>query len=141
MSLNSPSNLAVPRHCFFCGSSLCLFFVRFLAQLSRMLIWRTYSIGRPPSAVVCNRPSSSSSALFKHLLRNHWANQSQIPYGASVEWGNESLLKWSWSHYLDGRYAIYGKNLKHLLLLNLKAENLATWIASSDARVLPNLPK
>ena len=74
----------------------------FLAHLSRRLIWWAYRIGRPPS---------SSSTLFKHLLlRNHWADQSHISYGASMGWGNESLLKRSWSHDQDGR--IYDKNLK-----------------------------
>ena len=44
--------------------------------------------------------------IFKNLLlRNHWANQSQISYGASIEWGNESLFNWSRSHNQDGRHA------------------------------------
>ena len=72
-----------------------------LAHLSR---W-AYSIGRPPSSVVRRRPSSSST-LFKHLLlRNHWANWSQISYGAFTGWGNESLYIWSRSHDQDGRHA------------------------------------
>ena len=50
------------------------------------------------------RRRPSSSTLFKHLLlRNHWANQSQISYGASMLWGNKNLHKWSWSHDQDGR--------------------------------------
>ena len=58
------------------------------------------------SSVVVRRRPSSSSTLFKHLLlRNHWANQSQISYGASMRWRNESLLKCSWSHDEDGRHA------------------------------------
>ena len=78
----------------------------FLAHLSWRLICWAYRIGRPPS-------SSSSSTLFKHLLlRNHWANQSQISYGASMGWGNESLLKWSWWHDKMAAMAICGKNLK-----------------------------
>ena len=65
-----------------------------LAHLSRRLIWWVYRIGRPPSSVVRRTPSSST--LFKHvLLRNHWANQSQISYGASMGWENYSLLKLS----------------------------------------------
>ena len=34
---------------------------------------------------------------------------------------------------------IYGKNLKHLLLWNQKADDIETWYASSGARVLPSL--
>ena len=46
-------------------------------------------IGRPPSSVVHRRTSSSTH--FKYLLlRNNWANQSQISYEASTGWGNEN---------------------------------------------------
>ena len=34
----------------------------------------------------------------QHLLRNCWANQSQISCGAAVRWGIKSLFKWSWSY-------------------------------------------
>ena len=55
-----------------------------------------------------------SSTLFKHLLiRNHWAYWSQISYGVSMEWGNESLFKLSWSHdqsWLPSPYVV--KTLK-----------------------------
>ena len=88
----------------------------FLAHLSRGLIWWACRIGRASLSIVRRRPSST---LFKHLLlRNQSANQSQISYGASMGWGNESLLKWSWSHDQDGYMTkmaampIYGKNLK-----------------------------
>ena len=60
----------------------------FLAHLSQRLIWWVYRIGIPPSSVVVVRQKfwcRTSSTLFKHLLlRNHWANQSQISYGAFV---------------------------------------------------------
>ena len=58
--------------------------------------------------------SSSSSTMFKHLLlRNRFANQSQILCGASLGRGNESLYKWSRSHDQDGRHAhIWLKPLK-----------------------------
>ena len=50
--------------------------------------------------------SSSSSTMFKHLLlRNRFANQSQILCGASLGRGNESLYKWSRSHDQDGHHA------------------------------------
>ena len=41
--------------------------------------------------------------IFTLLPRNHRANQSQISYGASMEWGNESLFNWWHDH--DGRHA------------------------------------
>ena len=49
------------------------------------------------------RPSVN---IFKHLLLwNHWANWTQISYGDSLGWGNESLFKFSLSHDQDGRHA------------------------------------
>ena len=48
--------------------------------------WWAYRIGRPPSSVV---------HTFKHLLRNHLANQSQISYGTSI--GQTVQVTWpSW---------------------------------------------
>ena len=81
-----------------------------LAHLSHRLIGELIGyIGlRRPSVVVVvvrRRRRTSSSTLFKHLLRNHWASQSQISYGASMGWGNECLFKWPWSHDQDGRHA------------------------------------
>ena len=59
-----------------------------------------YASSRRPSSV---RPSST---MLKHLLlRNRWADQSQILCGASLGRGNESLYKWSRSHDQDGRHA------------------------------------
>ena len=52
---------------------------------------------RRPSVVVNN---------FKHLLlRNRWADQSQILCGASLGRGNDILLAASGSHDQDGRHA------------------------------------
>ena len=79
-----------------------------LAHLSRRLRGEllVYQWLRRPSSVV--RPSSvrPSVNIFKHLLLwNHWANWTQISYGDSLGWGNESLFKWLWSHDQDGRHA------------------------------------
>ena len=41
----------------------------------------------------------------QQLLCSLWANFAQISYGASLGWGNEKLLKWSWFIDQDGRYA------------------------------------
>ena len=43
--------------------------------------------------------------IFKHLLWNHWANWTQISYGAILGHGNKSFFKWSWSHDQDGHHA------------------------------------
>ena len=60
-----------------------------------------FSIPLTPASLVL--PSVN---IFKHLLLwNHRANQTQISYGDSLGWGNESLFKWSWSHDQDGSHA------------------------------------
>ena len=40
---------------------------------------------RPIKAKILVEPPWERETLFKHLLRNHWANQSQISYEASME--------------------------------------------------------
>ena len=52
------------------------------------------SVRRRPSVRRSSSPSVRrlSTTLFEHVLRNRWANQSQILYGASMGRGNESLL-------------------------------------------------
>ena len=70
---------------------------------------------------------TSSSILFKHLLRNHGANQSQISYRASTGWKNESLFDRSWSHDQDSRHVVkIFKNLHR----NQKADDIETWYAA-----------
>ena len=61
-----------------------------------------YPSSRRPSVV---RPSSVVNN-FKHLLlRNRWADQSQILCGASLGRGNDILFAASGSHDQDGRHA------------------------------------
>ena len=80
----------------------------FLAHLSRRFIGEL-SIGRPPSSV---RRLSSTLFFYKHLLlRNHWANQSQISYGASIGWGNEIFSNGPGHMPKMAALPIYGKNL------------------------------
>ena len=74
----------------------------FLAHLSRRLIGEL--IVYPWSGVRC-RPSSSYVHIFKHLLLQNLADQSQILCGASLGRGNESLFGASGSHDQDGRHA------------------------------------
>ena len=81
---------------------------RFLAHLSRRLIGELIGYqwsGVRPSSV--RRPSSSSVVNnFKQLLlRNRWADQSQILCGASLGRGNDILFAASGSHDQDGRHA------------------------------------
>ena len=101
--------------------------------------WWTYRIGRPPSSVIC--PSVCPlSTLFKHLLRNHWANWSQISCEVSIGLGNECLFKRPGHMTKMAAMPIYGKN-KNLLLWNQKADDLETWYATLGAQVLPSLFK
>ena len=79
-----------------------------LAHLSRRLIGELivyqWSGVRRPSV----RPSSvrpSSTMLKDLLLRNCWADQSQILCGASLGRGNYILFVASGSHDQDGRHA------------------------------------
>ena len=76
--------------------------------------WWAYRIGRPVSSI------RLLSTLFKHLLfRNHWADWSQISYGVSMDQGNKSLFKRSWSHDQDGHHAhiyIYWPSLPRVCL-------------------------
>ena len=56
-------------------------------------------------------------------------------------WGNESLLNGPGHMTKMATMAIYGINLKNLLLRNQMADDLETWYASSGVRVLPSLLK
>ena len=106
MSFDRPINVCIlnaKRNALFLNCS-------FLAHLSRRLVWWAYRTGRPPSYVVVCRPSST---LFKQLLlRNHWANQSQISYGAFMGWGNKVCSNGPGHMTKMPAIPIYGKNLK-----------------------------
>ena len=79
--------------------------------------------------------------LFKHLLRNDWADWSQISYGVSMGWGNKSFSNGPGHMTKMAAMPTYGKNLKKSSSPELKADDLDTWYAASGARVLPNLFK
>ena len=54
-------------------------------------------------------------------------------------WGNESLLKCSWSHDQEWPPCPYMvKTLNNLLLWNQKADDLESWYATSGAQVSSN---
>ena len=74
----------------------------FLAHLSQMLI------GELIRLLMVRRPSVRHPVGVVHkdlLLRNRFANQSQILCGASLGRGNDILFAASWSHDQDGRHA------------------------------------
>ena len=58
-----------------------------------------------PASVRRRRPSSSFIMLKDLLLRNRFANQSQILLGASLGRGNDILFAASGSHDQDGGHA------------------------------------
>ena len=104
-----------------------------LAHLSQRLIGEliVYSCSGVRPSVVRRRRTSSYVVVhnFKHLLlRNRWADQSQILCGASLGRGNEILFAASGSHDQDGRHAhIWSKPFKNLLLQNRRADFHETW--------------
>ena len=60
-----------------------------------------------PQGSVCPHPGAIYmyiTMIFKDLLRNRLANQSQTLCGAFLGRVNESLYNWSRSHDLDGRH-------------------------------------
>ena len=86
----------------FRGEVSCLPAALLLAHLSRrligVLIGYSWSVRR-------RRPSLFFTMLKDLLLRNCWANHSQILCGASLGRGNESLFPASGSHDQDGPHA------------------------------------
>ena len=131
------TDFVLTRQCDMNKKQLLLF--KFLAHLSRRLIWWAYRIGRPPSSIV---RCMSSSTLFNHFLhRNHWASQSRM----ELLWDGGTKVCSNGPGHMTKMVAmpIYGKNLKkiNLFLWNQKADELETWYVSSGARVLPGLLK
>ena len=79
-----------------------------------------------------HRRCPSSTMLKDLLLRNRFADQSQILCGASLGRGNDILFAASGSHDQDGRHAhIWSKPFKNLLLQNRKADFHETWYVAS----------
>ena len=78
----------------------------FSANLSRRLMGEliVYQRLRRPSV----RPSfvvlPSVNIFYHRLLWIHEANWTRISYRKSSWCGNESLFKWSWSHYQNGHH-------------------------------------
>ena len=94
--------------------------------------WWAYCIGRPPL----------SSTLFKHHhLRNHWANRSQISYGASMGWGNESvqMVLVTWPRWPPCSYMV--KTFKNLLQSRIAMSLRLSIYSIGQSRVLPSLFK
>ena len=83
------------------GTNLRLHFLALSRRLIGELIGYSWSGVRPSASSV--RPSFTM--LKDLLLRNCWADQSQILCGASLGRGNDILFAASWSHDQDGRHA------------------------------------
>ena len=62
-------------------------------------------IGQAQGSLVLHRLYRENSS--KHLLRNHWAKQSQISYGSSMDRGTEI---YSWHLAKMAAMPVYGKN-------------------------------
>ena len=57
-------------------------------------------------------------------------------------WSLHGIGEWKFVQMISmAAMPIYGKNLKKFLLWNQKANDLESWYAASDTRVLPNLFK
>ena len=63
---------------------------------------------------------------FQHLIRNHWANQSQISYEASMGWGNKIFSTGPSLMTKMADMAIQGKNLKKSSSVAPKVDNIET---------------
>ena len=99
--------------------------VYILAHLSRRLIGEL--IGYSWSGV---RPSSvrpSSFTMLKDLLRNRFANQSQILCGASLGRGNDILFAASGSMTKIATTPIYGKNPSKIFISRTGVERPITF--------------
>ena len=85
------------------------FFKCLLAHLSQRLIGELigYSWSGVHPSVGVRRPLASLTMLKDLLLRNRFANQSQILCGASLGRGNSILFAASGSHDRDGCHAHY----------------------------------
>ena len=109
--------------------------LRLLAHLSQRLIGELIGYswsGVRPSSVVRRRRPSVVNNFKRLLLRNRWADQSQILCGASLGRGNEILFAASGSHDQNGRHAhIWSKPFKNLLLQNRRADFHETWYVAS----------
>ena len=80
--------------------------------------------------------------IFRWLLWSHWASFAQISYGASLDWRNIRLIKWSQSVDQDGHHAnIWVKTFKNLLLQNLGCLGAESLHKSSGTGGLPKLLK
>ena len=105
----------------------CYSYFMLLAHQSQRLIGELIVY---PWSVVVVRPSST---MLKHLLlRNRFADQSQILCGASLGRGNKILFGACGSHDQDGHHPyIWLKPFKNLLLRNWRADFHQTWYLAS----------
>ena len=73
----------------------------------------------------CEPMTPLSINIFKHPLCSHWVNWTQISYGDSLAWGNETLFKKGPGHMIKiAAMLMYGKTLKNVLQ---KADDVGHW--------------
>ena len=99
----------------------------FLWVFSSPELW-VYSIGRPlPSVCV---------KIFKHLLLwSHWADWSQISYGASMGWETNVWSNVQGHMTNMAAMPIYDENFKHSSPLET-ADDLESWYAALGTQAL-----
>ena len=81
---------------------------KLLKELSYVDVWPFYGKVKFASLCICMSSIHLNGKIVKSfkrlLLWSLWANFVQISYGATLGWGNERLLKLSWSVDQDGRH-------------------------------------
>ena len=93
-----------------------------------------YRIGRPPSSI---RPHSLN------IFFSETTGLIKVKFHMEFLWDGGTKVYSNGPGHMTKTAAmpIYVKNLKNLLLLNQKADDLESWYVSSGARVLPSLFK
>ena len=116
---------------------------KLLKELSYIDVWPFYGKVKFASLCICMSPIHLNGKIVENfkrlLLLRLWANFAQIPYGATLGWGNKRLLKLSQSVDQDGRHMV--KTFKNLLLQNRECLGAEFLQKSSGTRGLPKLLK
>ena len=119
---------------------------KLLKELSYVDVWPFYGKVKFASLCICMSSIHLNGKIVKSfkrlLLWSLWANFVQISYGATLGWGNERLLKLSWS--VDPRWPpcpYMVKTFKNLLLHNRGCLGAESLHESSGTRGQPKVLK